>query len=76
MEMKNSNPNGHNFVINNLHPIFFLFSKILKIKLNGRLQKFILVKRFHNYPQTKIPRNFHLVNQNGMIQSFPCIHYS
>jgi len=29
------------------------------------------IQRFHNYLQTKIIHNFHLINQNGMTQSFP-----
>jgi len=27
MELKNANPNGHNDVMNNLHPIILIFSK-------------------------------------------------
>jgi len=34
MELKNANPNGYNVVINNLHPMILIFSKILKIELN------------------------------------------
>jgi len=34
MELKNANPNGCNAIINNLHPIIFFFSKILKIESN------------------------------------------
>jgi len=30
----------------------------------------------HTYPQTKTPHNFHLINQNGMIQSFSHIYKS
>jgi len=74
MEMKNANSNGCIVVINNLHPMFCFFFKILKIELNQRTSKFILVKRFHNFPQTKNPHNFHLSNQNGMFQSCPHIH--
>jgi len=34
MELKNSNSNGHNVVINNLHPmLIFFFPKTLKIEL-------------------------------------------
>jgi len=32
------------------------------------------VQRFYTYPQTKTPHNFHLINQNGAIPSFPSIY--
>jgi len=35
---------------------------------------FILEQRIRNDLQTKIPHIFHLINQNGMSQSFPHIH--
>jgi len=38
MELKNTNPNGCNVVINNLHPTILFFQKILKIELNKGLQ--------------------------------------
>jgi len=38
MKLKNVNPNGHNVVINNQHPMFLFFSKILKIELNKGCQ--------------------------------------
>jgi len=38
MELKNANPNGCNVVINNLHPMFLFFFKILEIELNKGIQ--------------------------------------
>ena len=44
IELKNSNPNGSNVVINSLHPIIYLFFKILKNseKFIVRIQLLIL----------------------------------
>jgi len=33
--------------------------------------KFILEYKKHTYLQTKTPHNFGVIDQNGMIQSFP-----
>ncbi len=78
--MKNANPNGCDVVINNLHRTFlFFFPKILKIESNKGLQSlflsedFITTQKLHT---TKIPCNFHLLNQNRKIQSFPLIDKS
>jgi len=38
MELKNANPNGHNVIINNLHPIILFFPKILQTKSKKGLQ--------------------------------------
>jgi len=38
MELKNANFNGCNVVIKNLHLMFVIFYKILKIELNKGLQ--------------------------------------
>jgi len=75
MKLRNSNPNGCNIVIYNLHPMLFFFPKILKFELNKSLQS-LLEQRFCNYAQTITLDNFHFNNQNGMIQSFPLIYKS
>jgi len=38
MELNNAKPNGCNVVVDNLHPMVLLFSKILKNELNKGLQ--------------------------------------
>jgi len=48
----------------------------LKIELNGGLQSLSKSRDSIQTLQTKTPHNFHLINQNGMIQSFPCIYKS
>jgi len=68
MGLKSVNPNGCNAVINNIHPMILFFSKNIENWVNQKMLKFIFDWRIHNCPQTKIPHNFHLINQNGMIQ--------
>jgi len=38
MELDNANLNGGDVVLNNLHPMIIIFSKILKIELNKGLR--------------------------------------
>jgi len=65
MELKNSNSNGCNVVINNTHLIIYFFPKILKIELNKGLQSLSSNRDFvttYKLPQIKTPYNFHLIN--------------
>jgi len=77
MELKITNSNGCNVVINNLYTLYCLFLNILKIELNKGLQSLFQSRdSITRYPQTKIPHNFHFINQNTMIQSFLYIYKS
>jgi len=49
--------------------LFFKLSKIEDFKVYFKIEN-------HNCPQTKTPHNFHLINKNRMIQSFPCLYKS
>jgi len=44
MELKNANPKGFNFVMDNVHLVFLLFPKILKIELNKGLQVYFRIE--------------------------------
>jgi len=77
--MKNDNHIGCNVVLNNVRLMFSFFSKKIKNELNKGLQSLFHSRdsiTTYKLQRSRTPHNFHIINQNVMIQSFLCINKS